>query len=257
MYQTFKRFALRLLPEKWVKTIEPSIRKSLTIVYQGGNYQCPVCQQSFRKFIPISNDVGFADELCPSCGSIKRMRLQWLFLHHELNIDYNLWTVLDFSPHRALSTRLCDIVSINYISTDYETAKEDRRYDITLLPEPDQRFHLVICYHVLEHIPDDEAAMKELYRITRPGGYTILQVPFHEGATKEDPAITSPEERLAHFGQEDHVRLYGRKDFSQRLRNVGFEVKERRYAKELGEEAIEHYRLNPDEVIFVARRPQD
>lgn len=181
----------------------------------------------------------------------------WLFLHRELNLPEQLWQVLDFSPHRALALRMRLIQSLNYLSTDYETTNEDRQYDITLLPEPDERFHLVVCYHVLEHIPEDRQAMTELYRILKPGGIALLQVPHQQGSTYQDDTITTPEGRLAAFGQEDHVRIYGREDFSSQLRSVGFAVTERVYAQELGEAAIEEYQLNPKEVIFVAQKPED
>jgi len=110
----------------------------------------------------------------------------------------------------------------------------------------------VICNHVLEHIEDDTKAMNELYRVLKPGGMGIFQVPqdLKLEKTYEDFNITDPEERKKHFGQYDHVRIYGR-DYFNRLRKAGFTVEEVDYSKELTPELVDKYRLTPGEILPV------
>jgi SAM-dependent methyltransferase len=95
--------------------------------------------------------------------------------------------------------------------------------DLTDIQYPDGAFDIVMVSHVLEHIPDDRRAMRELRRVTSPGGWALLQVPLRDGPTLEDPSITDPDERVRAFGQADHVRMYG-PDIAERLTQGGFRV---------------------------------
>jgi len=110
----------------------------------------------------------------------------------------------------------------DYLSVDMDASRAMRAANLTRLPFPDEQYDAIVCNHVLEHVPDDRRAMAELYRVLKPGGWAALLVPMTETLTDEDPAA-SPEERKKRFGQEDHVRLYGR-DYLDRLREAGFRV---------------------------------
>jgi SAM-dependent methyltransferase len=103
----------------------------------------------------------------------------------------------------------------------------------------------------MEHVEDDLQCMRELYRVLKPGGWAIMQVPidYSREETYEDESIVSPEDREKHFWQKDHVRLYGR-DYPQRLRKAGFEVKEDNYVQEINDELREKFRLQKEEVIY-------
>jgi SAM-dependent methyltransferase len=107
------------------------------------------------------------------------------------------------------------------------------RFDVTKLPFADGSFDAIICLHVLEHVEDDLSAMREFRRVLTPEGLAVLQVPIGGDTTIEDP-VTDPRERLKRYGQEDHVRLYGR-DFEKRLVNAGFRVTRVDPADELSE----------------------
>jgi SAM-dependent methyltransferase len=131
--------------------------------------------------------------------------------------------VLHFAPERGLERRLARQPHLDYLSGDLEPGAAMATLDITRLDLPDESFDCVLCYHVLEHVSDDLAAMRELHRVMRPGGWGVVQVPTYGETTVEDPTVTDPAERRERFGQEDHVRLYGR-DFLDRLRSAGFEV---------------------------------
>jgi ubiquinone/menaquinone biosynthesis C-methylase UbiE len=127
--------------------------------------------------------------------------------------------------------------------------------DITRLPYDENRFDLILCNHVLEHIPDDIKAMSELHRVMKPGGLGIFLVPIDMTMEKtyEDPTVTDPQERVEKFGQEDHVRLYGA-DYPERLRSVGFQVDVLPYAQHFSEADQFHYGIKPNELLFVCRK---
>jgi SAM-dependent methyltransferase len=130
--------------------------------------------------------------------------------------------VLHVAPEPGLAGRL-QALPIDYLSADLDSPFAMKQWDITAIPEADASFDVLICNHVLEHIPDDMRAMTELRRVLRRGGLAILQHPIHDRPdTYEDPSVEGPEERLRAFGQEDHVRIYGW-DLLDRLRNAGFE----------------------------------
>jgi SAM-dependent methyltransferase len=132
--------------------------------------------------------------------------------------------VLHFAPELAIRRVLDEIGVGSYLSVDLEPGRADLAADITDLPLEDRAFDLVICSHVLEHVADDGAALRELARVTAPNGEALLLTPVSYGleATVEDPSAT-PEERLRRFGQDDHVRVYGR-DFADRLTGAGLEA---------------------------------
>jgi len=132
------------------------------------------------------------------------------------------------------------------------------KMDITDIQYPDASFDAIICNHVLEHVPDDRRAMRELYRVLKPGGWAILQVPYSEQITQsiEDPSITTPEARARVFGQEDHVRIYAKEDYLTRLEEAGFRMELLNWW-EAGEDfgnPTNRYGLMPRETLFVGRK---
>lgn len=160
--------------------------------------------------------------ICRGCGSRQRHRHLWLYLTRETDLLSSRQSLLHFAPEPGIAARLRRALE-HYTTADLVPGAADVTLDITRIDLPTASFDVVLCLHVLEHVEDDAAAMRELHRVMRPGGWGILQVPMWGGATIEDPSKTSPEERLKTFGQGDHVRLYGR-DYLQRLEAAGFEV---------------------------------
>ena len=118
------------------------------------------------------------------------------------------------------------------------------------LPFEDNSYDVIFCNHVLEHIPDDDKAMEELYRILKPNGMAILQIPqdLNREKTFEDNSITDSKERARIFGQYDHVRIYGR-DYFEKLRSKGFIVKEVDYTHQLSKTEVDKYRLAKGEIL--------
>jgi ubiquinone/menaquinone biosynthesis C-methylase UbiE len=129
------------------------------------------------------------------------------------------------------------------------------KMDITDIQYPDNSFDVVFASHVLEHIPDDVQAMRELCRVLRPDGWAVLQVPMWGPRTKEDPTVTDPAERAKLFGQDDHVRMYGHDgEYERRLRRAGFDVTVERVTVELGAELTRRYRLLDNEDVYLCRK---
>ncbi len=126
--------------------------------------------------------------------------------------------------------------------------------DITALNFADESFDVVICNHVLEHVPDDARAMSELFRVLKSGGWGSIQVPMAGDVTQEDLSITNPEERRRRYGQDDHVRQYGR-DFLDRMKHAGFEVTEYRKEEWFGQDELARLSVDCEDSVVLARRP--
>ena len=246
-------FLKKLFPRKLLMVLEPHLRWIISIFYRGNTVFCPLCEKGFRKFISLENAEN-PDLLCPACGSIQRKRLLWIYLKEEILVESKDLKLLHFSPGRPLAKKLKSLPNLNYITTQIGGKKADKSYDITSIAEKDNSYDLIICYHVLEHIAEDKKAISELYRILKPAGLALVQVPFRIGKTLEDFSVTSPVERQKLFGQRDHVRYYGLEDFVNRLLSAGFRVEQNQFAKKLGKELTEKFVLNPEERIFVCKK---
>lgn len=160
--------------------------------------------------------------MCPECRSLERHRQLWLWLDRSGALD-DVSRVAHFAPEPTLAARLRAIPDVIYRSADLEPGKADEEVDITSIPWPDECVDFILCSHVLEHVPDDRAAMRELRRILTREGLAIIEVPVLADHTDEDPSLVDPKERLRRFGQEDHVRIYG-PDVYDRLADAGFDV---------------------------------
>ena len=145
--------------------------------------------------------------------------------------------------------------NLDYVTTDLDSPLAIIKADICKLPFKDNEFDVILCNHVLEHIPDDTKAMNELYRVLKPGGWGIFQIPqdLSREITFEDNSITDKKERAQIFGQYDHVRIYGR-DYFDKLRTIGFQVQEVDYTTTLSKEEITRYCLAIGEIIPVVRK---
>jgi SAM-dependent methyltransferase len=239
-----------ILPQKYILQIK-YLRDLLTgLFYIGNKFICPVCGGNFRKF-KEAGLIPRANEKCPRCSSMKRHRFLWLYLKNKTNFfDENL-KVLHIAPEYCFYQRFSNQKNLDYLSADLRSPLAMVKMDITNILYEENFFDVILCSHVLEHIPDDRKAMRELWRVLKPGGWAILQVPIdiNRQKTFEDPTIKSPEERRRFYGLEDHVRLYGL-DYKDRLEQAGFTVKVDEYVKELGSETIKKYSLVERQNIY-------
>lgn len=220
---------------------------------RGDRVQCPICGSRFSQFMWAWNRPG---AICWRCGSHERHRALWIWLNGGRSALPRARDLLHFSPEHCLEGRLRELVGPGYRSSELEPGRADLALDLTALDLPAESFDAVIASHVLEHVADDAAAMRELRRILRPGGVAVVMVPIDLSLTEtfEDPSISSPEARTAAFWQADHVRLYA-PDVEDRLRAAGFEVTVVQPAAELGEQAARRFGLHADERLFACRRP--
>lgn len=222
---------------------------------KGDTYEDPIDGKRFRSFLPYGYEYPRDNVLSPSTLSLERHRLLWMYLTNETDFFDAPQKVLHFAPEQAFYKRFRELRNLDYTTTDLNSPLADVKADICNLPFEENSFDVILCNHVLEHIPDDTKAMMELYRILKPGGWGILQIPqdLKREATFEDDAITDKKERTKIFGQYDHVRIYGR-DYFEKLRTIGFKVEEIDYTALLTHEEIEKYRLAKGEVIPLVRK---
>jgi len=159
--------------------------------------------------------------------------------------------VLHVAPEPFLQNALRAMPHLDYTSIDLTSPAAMMRMNITDLTFPDDSFDCILCYHVLEHIPDDRAAMRELRRVLKSDGWAILQSPVHlnRATTYEDSRIVEPADRERAFGHRDHVRIYGI-DYSQRLEEAAFRVRLDPFVHTLDPASIERYGLSAWEMIF-------
>jgi SAM-dependent methyltransferase len=246
-----------------------ALRRAL---YAGDAARCPICGYGVRKWndhgggaavLERRRVVGGARRIadsCPICHGKDRSRLIQLFLQREAGVGARELRILDFAPDYGLHRWIVAQPKVDYVAADIDAARyrHIRNFvetDIAAMSFPDDSFDIVICSHVLEHVPDDAAAMRELRRVLRPGGAALLLVPeaTDGGPTDEDPEVVDPAARNERFGQWDHVRLYARGDFPARLAAQGFAVEAWNPGSTDPALAAER-RLNPEEFLRVARK---
>ena len=226
------------------------VRPILALTLKGDKYTDPIDGRKFKSFLPYGYENPRENVLSPSTLSLERHRLLWLYLKDETNFFTAPLKVLHFAPEQAFYKQFKKLKNLEYITTDLNSPLADVKADICALPFKDDSFDVILCNHVLEHIPDDRKALSELYRILKPSGWGIFQIPqdLKREVTYEDNSITDKKERAKIFGQYDHVRIYGR-DYFDRLKEVGFIVKAVDYTATLTDAEIEKYRLAKGELI--------
>jgi SAM-dependent methyltransferase len=191
------------------------------------SYFCSICGKISEKFREAGVGKKRKNARCPDCGSLERHRLFWIYFMNFVwpRLRKGKKNFLHVAPEPFFTNLLREHEEINYISGDLMMPEAMVKLDLTDIQFWDNQFDAIICSHILEHIVDDRLAMREMYRVLKPGGFLLLMVPIYGDHTYEDCRITSPEDRRKHFGQKDHVRKYG-KDIFERLEKSGFKVSE-------------------------------
>lgn len=274
MKKIFK-FILNTIPRPILIRLSIVVRPILAFILKGNRFTDPIDGKSFKMFLPYGYGTQRNNVLSPSTLSLERHRLLWLYLQNETDffqseVDLDaavsmkksiklrdaetnsILKVLHFAPEQEFYKRFKKQTNIDYTTTDLLSPLADVKADICNLPFEDNEYDFIFCNHVLEHIPDDTRAMQELYRVLKPGGMGIFQIPqdLKRAATFSDDSITDQKERAKIFGQYDHVRVYGR-DYFDKLRSIGFKVNEEDYTAKLKPELVEKYCLAKGEIIPV------
>ena len=251
------KFLLNKLPRPLLIRLSYPFKKVAPILYKGNNVECPVCERSFRKFLSYGSDVAHRENvLCPYDLTLERHRLMWLYLknHSDFFTAKDL-KVLHIAPEQCFHKGFKAQENLDYLTGDLVSPIADMHFDLHSIPLEDNRFEVIFCNHVMEHVDDAIKCMIELYRVMKPGGWGIMQVPqdLDRDVTYEDASITSPEEREKHFWQKDHVRLFG-KDYPEWLRKAGFTVVECDKDAHYSVEIQERYRLGKSEILYIVSK---
>ncbi|MCB4799628.1 class I SAM-dependent methyltransferase [Neotamlana laminarinivorans] len=249
------KLILNLIPRPLLIRLSYLAKPFLALMLKGDRYTDPIDGKSFKSFLAYGYVKQRENILSPSTLSLERHRLLWLYLKSETSFFSNKFKVLHFAPEQCFLKRFKALKNIDYTTTDLLSPIADVKADICNLPFKDNSYDIIFCNHVLEHIPDDTKAMQELYRVMKPGGWGIFQIPqdLNRDVTFEDNTITDKAERAKIFGQYDHVRVYG-KDYFDKLRSIGFTVEEVDYTAKLTKEDIDKYRLAKGEIIPLVRK---
>jgi SAM-dependent methyltransferase len=238
---------------------------------------CPVCAATNVRWLPLpdhyrqqSERYGFKHlasgemtaldtYLCPACNASDRERLYALFLGLETTCGTmpDAPSMIHFAPEPALSSHIRQQRHFASCETaDMDMPEVDFHVDLQNLPFQDNAYDFFICSHVLEHVADDRKAIRELYRITKPGGGGLLMAPICRAIdrTMEDPAITSESERWRLFGQGDHVRLYSHDDYVARIEEAGFSLRQLT-RDDFSEEIFRRLGLKSTSILYVVIKP--
>ena len=275
MKKIFK-IILNTIPRPILIRLSIVVRPILAFLLKGSRFTDPIDGKSFRMFLPYGYGNQRNNVLSPSTLSLERHRLLWLYLQNETDFfqseldsdspvtqnkriklrkdaeTSSALKVLHFAPEQEFYKRFKKQTNIEYITTDLLSPLADVKADICNLPFEDNAYDIIFCNHVLEHIPDDTKAMQELFRVLKPGGMGIFQIPqdLSRASTFTDDTIVDQKERAKIFGQYDHVRVYGR-DYFDKLRSIGFKVIEEDYTHKIAPELVEKYCLAKGEIIPV------
>lgn len=251
------KYLINKLPRPLLIRLSYPFKKIAPVFMKGDNVECPVCGNSFSRFLSY----GYGDKhrnnvLCPKDLTLERHRLMWLYLRDHSNFfTQQDLKVLHIAPEQCFHKQFQKQKNLDYLTGDLESPIADMHFDLHDVPLEDNRFDVVFCNHVMEHVDDALQCMRELHRVMKPGGWGIMQVPqdYSLEKTYEDPTITSPEEREKHFWQKDHVRLFGR-DYPEWLRKAGFTVTEFAPTDHYPEDKVERYRIIKREILYIVSK---
>jgi hypothetical protein len=241
-------------------------------------FRCSVCQNKIDAFLPLNDYLnqnwekyGFPfspDDFetlnsrqysCPYCGAADRDRLSALYLSKVLqshDLSEKVITILDIAPSPSLKNFLLQSPRIKYQSADRYMMDVDLIVDITDMHSiPSETYDLFICSHVLEHVSDDRKALSELFRILKVGGHGILMVPVNLKVDKveEDPELEDIAERWRRFGQGDHIRLYSKEGFLERVGEAGFSIDS--YGSDFfGKDEFLQYGISLGSMLYIVKK---
>lgn len=244
------------IPLRYRLNFRISLIRFSGLFYRGKNFKCNLCGKTFRKMMPHGN-TSRANAKCPNCLSLERTRVLWFYLKDQVLIEKTPLKVLHFAPEYGLKKVLLKLKNLRYTNVDLIPDLADEIADITHIPYEDKSFDLILCSHVLGHVPDEKKAIEELYRVLKPGGQVLVMtlIDWNMDHTFENNTFLTAKERLENFTEPDLVRLHG-SDFAKRISNGGFNVETIDYVKHFGPKEKEYYSLgNGDrEMIFKCTR---
>jgi SAM-dependent methyltransferase len=222
----------------------------------GRNAYCPCCNGNFSTFLLWdTSDPNDENRVCPRCNSQSRHRLILVYLRQESGIFKSSGKMLHFAPEPFLTNQFKRNKNLVYITADLYPVFAAIKVDITDINFSNDSFDFILCLHVLEHIPDDDKAIRELYRVLKVGGWALIQVPIDikRFKTFEDAEVVTDEDRRRVFGQVDHVRICGL-DYHERLIKAGFAVDVINYSEILGPKEVQRLGLMSREDFYICKK---
>lgn len=245
------------------------------IFNSGKKYCCPLCNQWFNDFLAAGSNAevilrmevigsGYRKHLCPYCFSKDRDRASFLYIKNVVNQRKSPYFLLHIAPEPQLGKQLMEHPLVKYVSGDAYLAnytkkdfsEETLHLNVLNLPFDTDSFNIIICNHVLEHIEDDDKAIREIFRVLAKNGFAILQVPYSliNSNTYQVQNANTKAKRILLYGQFDHVRIYSKNDYIQKLEKAGFFVEQVNWEKVIGARQVNRLGLNPQEVLIVCHK---
>lgn len=225
-------------------------------LWSGNRYEDPITGKTYRRLLPYGRVTSRSNALAPHSLSLERHRAVWYYLQHDTDFFEKPARMLHLAPEYCYIQRWRKLPHLDYVTGDLNSPWADHHFDVHHIPFPDAEFDVLMANHLLEHVSDDHRVLREMFRVLKPGGWGILQVPINRLAAEsdDDPTVTDPAERERRYWQRDHVRLYGHEDYPRRLAAAGFRVEVVDLAVRMGEALYERYALGGERWVYVVRK---
>ena len=247
--------ATRFIPRHYLQHVSHFFLQIFSLMMRGNKFEDPINGKTYSKLLPYGRLISRKNALAPDSMSLERHRLMWLFMKEKTNFFTDNLKFLHIAPEYCFIKLFKKMKNLDYITGDLISPWADIKMDVHKIPFKENTFDVVICNHVLEHVEDSHKVMTEFFRVMKPGGWGIFQVPINTNSTEtqEDKNITDPKEREKLYGQDDHLRLFGL-DYGKKLAAAGFKVTESNFINELSPDLVERYALPKGEIIYFCEK---
>jgi SAM-dependent methyltransferase len=256
LVKTIIALLTRFIPRTVLQSGAHLVLKSFSWVYAGNNFEDPIDGRKYRKLLPYGRVRTRMNALSPSSLSLERHRALWLYMQECTDFFTSNKKMLHLAPEYCYIKKFRKLENIDYVTGDLDSPWADHHFDVHSIPFEDKSFDIIMANHLMEHVDDDRMVLKEFFRVMKPGGWGILQVPidWNNPQTEEDRSITDPLELERLYWQSDHLRLYGFEDYPNRLREAGFDVEVVDMKQHLGEDRYERYCLGDEQWVYLIRK---